>query len=117
MPAPPGTTILFWSVQTFERTWFRGTYNSPKDSLLKFFLEKANFAYFVSRPLGEKLLKYLFWQKWEILKVLKVEKANFAHFVSLPLGEKLLRHIFWQKWGILKALNFQNLKKQTLLIL
>ena len=35
----------------------------PKDSFLKFFLAKTNFAHFVSFPLGEKLVKHLFWQK------------------------------------------------------
>ena len=46
-------------------------------------LEMANFAHFVSFPLGENLLKHLFWQKLEILNALKLqqlENANFTHF-------------------------------------
>ena len=35
-------------------------------------LKNANFDHFVSRPLGEKLLKDLFWQKLGILKILKL---------------------------------------------
>ena len=45
-------------------------------------LKKANFDHCVSRPLGEKLLKNLFCQKWWLLKTLKFEnfkKVNFAH--------------------------------------
>ena len=64
-------------------------------------------------PLGEKLVKHIFWQKWWILKALKFQKlenANFAHFVSRLLDEKLLKHFYWQKWGILKTLKFQKVK-------
>ena len=77
---------------------------------------KTNFSHFVSRPLGEKLVKHLFWQKWWILKALKFQKlenANFAHFVSRLLDEKLLKHFYWQKWGILKALKLQKLKNAS----
>ena len=45
-------------------------------------LKNANFDHCVSRPLGEKLLKNLFWEKLGILKVLKLiekfKKTNFA---------------------------------------
>ena len=51
--------------------------------LYEIFLEKTNFVHFVSFPLGENLLKHLFWQKLEILNALKLqqlENANFTHF-------------------------------------
>jgi hypothetical protein len=35
--------------------------------------EKENFAHFVSRPLGENILKDIFLQKWRLLKALKSE--------------------------------------------
>ena len=101
-------------LETLKGTWL--LYESITYSTTVFWricLEKANFAHFVSRPLGEKLVKHLFWQKWWILKAMKLQKlenANFALFVSRSLGEKLLKHIFWQKWGILKTLKFQKLK-------
>ena len=104
-------------LETLKRTWL--LYESITYSTTVFWnicLEKANFAHFVSRPLGEKLVKHLFWQKWWIFKALKFQKlenANFAHFVSRLLDEKLLKHFYWQKWGILKALKLQKLKNES----
>ena len=104
-------------LKMLKRTWL--LYESIIYSTTVFWsicLEKATFAHFVSRPLGEKLVKHLFWQKWWILKTLKLQKleyANFAHFVSRSLGEKLLKHLFWQKWGILKVLKLQKLKNAS----
>ena len=101
-------------LETLKRTWL--LYESITYSTTVFWsicLEKANFANFVSHPLGENLLKDLFWQKWWILKALKLQKlenANFAHFVSRSLGEKLVKHLFWQKWWILKTLKLQKLE-------
>ena len=114
MPAPQFSSKM---LETLKRTW--RLYKSITYSTTVFgniYLEKANFAHFVSRPLGEKLVKHLFWQKWRILKTLKLQKlenANFAHFVSRSLGEKLRKHLFWQKWGILKVLKLQNLKNAS----
>ena len=101
-------------LETLEGTWL--LYESITYSTTVFWricFEKVNFAHFVSRPLGEKLVKHIFWQKWWILKPLKFQKlenANFAHFVSRLFDEKLLKHFYWQKWGILKALKFQKVK-------
>ena len=57
----PHCSLKSW--KTSKNLLFVGRYYSPKDSFLKFFLEKANFAHFVSSPFGENLLKHLFWQK------------------------------------------------------
>ena len=57
--------------------------------------------------------KHLFWQKWEILKPLKLQrlgKTNFTYFVSFSFGENLLKNFFWQKLEILNALKFQQLE-------
>ena len=51
------------TLKRLKERGFIGTYNSPKESFLNFFLEKTNFAHFVSFPLGENVLKHIFWQK------------------------------------------------------
>ena len=111
MSAPQFSSTM---LETLKRTWL--LYESITYSTTVFWsfcLEKANFSHFVSRPLGENLLKDLFWQKWWILKTLnlqKLENANFADFVSRLLGEKVLKHFYWPQWGILKTLKFQKLE-------
>jgi len=62
MSAPQFSCKMF---ETLKRT--RLLYESITYSMTVFWsfcLEKANFSHFVSRPLGENLLKDLFWQKW-----------------------------------------------------
>ena len=89
-------------LETLKRTWL--LYESITYSTTVFWnicLEKANVAHFVSRPLGEKLVKHLFWKKWWILKTLKLQKLKNA---SRPLGEKLPKDLFWQNWRLLNTL-------------
>ena len=62
-------------------------------------LENANFAHFVSRQLGENVLKDPFDKigRPHGLKPLKLEKpkkANFVHFISSLLSEKVLKELF-----------------------
>ena len=82
-------------------------------------LEIANFANFVSHPLGGNVLKDLFWQNCRVFKVLKfekLEKTNFARFVSCPLGEKVLRIVLTKVWTFksLDALEAPKSKKGKL---
>ena len=61
--------------------------------------KKANFAHFVSRPLGENVLKDPFDKigRPHGLKPLKLEKpkkANFVHFINSLLSEKVLKELF-----------------------
>ena len=75
---------------------------------------KTNFGHFVSRPLGEKLPKHICWQKWRILKGLKLqnlENSNFAHFVTANLVKN------YPNIPLTKIWIFKNLKKQTDVIL
>ena len=79
-------------------------------------LEIANFANFVSHPLGGNVLKNLFWQNCRVLKALKfekLEKTNFARFVSCPLGEKVLRIVLTKVWTF-KSLEPRKSKKGKL---
>ena len=62
-------------------------------------LKKANFAHFVSRPLGENVLKDPFDKigrphGLKLLKLEKPKKANFVHFISSLLSEKVLKELF-----------------------
>ena len=61
-------------------------------------LENANFAHFVSRPLGENVLKDLFDKigrphELKPLKLEKTKKANFVHFINSLLNEKVLKEL------------------------
>ena len=73
---------------TYSKTSFDKS-DSHKDLKLQK-LEIANFANFVSHPLGGNVLK--------ALKFEKLEKTNFARFVSCPLGEKVLRIVLTKVW-------------------
>ena len=87
---------------------------------MKIFLEKKNFVHFVSFPLGENLLKHLFWQKLEILNALKLqqlENANFTHFSKRPPGENYSNSYFDKSKGFSKLWSLKGLKRKAFLIL
>ena len=86
---------------------------------MKIFLEKTNFVHFVSFPLGENLLKHLFWQKLEILNALKLqqlENANFTHFSYARLVKTIQIPIDKSK-GLSKLWSLKGLKRKAFLIL
>ena len=73
--------------------------------------KKANFTHFINPPLGEKVLKELFWQKCGLFKALKLEKlkkGKLCSFCKRLLGEKVLKDM------LLKALKLKNPQKSKL---
>ena len=115
LPLLMSATQFSYKLETLKSNWL--LYESIPYSTTVFWnicLEKADFAHFVSRPLGEKLVKHLFWQKWWILKTLKLQKLKNT---SRLLGERLPKKTSFDKTGDFWKLWSKNLKILNLFIL
>ena len=78
--------------------------------------EQENFAHFVSRPLGENILKDIFLQKWRLLKALKSEawktrKRRTCSFCKPPAWWKYSKTSFDKSGDSWKFWRLKNSKK------
>ena len=73
--------------------------------------KEPNFAYFVSRPLGENMLKDIFWQKWWLLKALKFEKSKLCLFCKPPAWWKTTQRHLLTKVMVFESYGAQKAQK------